>query len=270
MCGRADDCLTDPTDIDTMDSDVLVLSDLRLARKYLFTEENLERINALNLTGSPLSWRGVQRLIYRFMLNPIEETIDTILQQSEQLGPKQNVLGLHIRSAGKLADRKERVAMITPEILVQIPQRIRRMIALMHVPMENVVIYLSTDSTVIERFLREIFADVRIVVYNPFRRGHTTGGGANYFTIQQAITDMFMIAQADTAMYTLHSGFSEATRSLRLPPLFYTFEITKSVVSLNVCFILLLANEGEDFIHSLSNNPSPCIAKSTIFEISSE
>ena len=164
------------------------------------------------------------------MLNPIEETIQTIHEQSALLGPKENVLGLHIRCAGRLADRKERVAMITPVVLLQIPQRIRKMIDLMNVPMKQVVMYLSTDSTVVERYLREIFADMRIVVYNPFRRGHTTGGAANYLTIQQAITDMFLISQAKTIMYTSFSGFSEAIQSLQMPSLLYTFNVHKSVV----------------------------------------
>ena len=165
------------------------------------------------------------------MLNPLPETINIINDYSLLLGPKHKVLGMHLRCAGYLADRKEQIAMITPDVLIQIPKRMQSMMSQMYVAHNSIVIFLSTDSTAVEIFLKRIFADYRIIVYNPYPRGHTTGNNANYLTIQQALVDMYLISQAKTIIYTKSSGFSEAIRALNTPSIVHTLNINKTVVT---------------------------------------
>lgn len=230
QCHQNVECMNNTRDIQSLNRTPLVLYDIRVSKSVLMTPKHLFILNNYHLTDEPLDWRGYQQLIYRLLTNPLEETIQVIKEESEKIGPKERVLGMHIRCAGKLADRKERVAMVTPDVLLQIPNRIRKMMLVIGKPYDDITLYLSTDSTVVERYLRTIFADYRVIVFNRYRRGHTTAGAANYLTIQQAIIDMYLLSQAKSVMYTSSSGFSEAIRHLNTPSLEYTIDVTKSVI----------------------------------------
>ena len=210
----------------------VVISDVRIPLLFIYTEENLKIINEYNITGFPITWIQIQHVIFRLIINPLEETIQTIQQQLFLLEPMENVLGIHIRCAGLLAYQKERVAMIRSIELVQLPSHIRRIAQLIKQPIQNITIFLSTDSSIAEKFLKIVLADYRVHVFNPFRRGHTTGGRANYLTIQQAIVDMYLLSQVKAFISTSYSGFSMSCHSLNSMPFLYRINITKTKVVL--------------------------------------
>ena len=116
--------------------------------------------------------------------------------------------------------------------LVQLPSHIRRIAQLIKQPIQNITIFLSTDSSIAEKFLKIVLADYRVHVFNPFRRGHTTGGRANYLTIQQAIVDMYLLSQVKAFISTSYSGFSMSCHSLNSMPFLYRISITKTKVVL--------------------------------------
>lgn len=215
-----------------MISTPVVISDVRIPLLFIYTEENLKIINEYNITGFPITWIQIQHVIFRLIINPLEETIQTIQQQLFLLEPMENVLGIHIRCAGLLADQKERVAMIRSIELVQLPSHIRRIAQLIKQPIQNITIFLSTDSSIAEKFLKIVLADYHVHVFNPFRRGHTTGGRANYLTIQQAIVDMYLLSQVKAFISTSYSGFSMSCHSLNSMPFLYRINITKTKVVL--------------------------------------
>ena len=68
---------------------------------------NLKKLNHYNLTGKQLSWDDYRRIFYRLMSNPTPAMINVILEKRRELGPLENVVAVHLRCGGYLADTKE-------------------------------------------------------------------------------------------------------------------------------------------------------------------
>ena len=73
-------CLSNSTDFHSMISTPVVISDVRIPLLFIHTEENLKIINEYNITGFPITWIQIKHIIFRLIINPLEETIQTIQQ----------------------------------------------------------------------------------------------------------------------------------------------------------------------------------------------
>ena len=91
--------------------DVLLI-DNRLYRIVMNDSDSLQVINQYNLTGRQLSWRDYRRIFYRLMSNPTPAMTIVILEKRNELGPLENVVAVHIRCIGQLADVKEQTTLI--------------------------------------------------------------------------------------------------------------------------------------------------------------
>lgn len=189
--------------------DPVLIKDVRIHQKELFSEQNLRNLRRLFIGKTTFdSWTEFKHIVYRLFLNPSEELIPIILESREKLGDRKHLLGAHVRCGGSLADSKEGVYWINKNGLSRVQFTFRKAIKHMNVQRKDITVYLATDSTAAEELLRKTMA-VKIVTMKSFKRGHTTSTESDSI-YQGAIIDMFLVAQASVIIHTHVSGFSEA------------------------------------------------------------
>lgn len=192
----------------------VILYDSRLYGGNLKNIHNLRKLNQFNIIGRPMTWREYKMVLYRLMTNPSPELTEVILRRREPLRPFDYLLGIHLRCGGQLADTPERSVMITWKQLQRIPDQICEIMQSLH---KRVTIYLSTDSTKAEEFIRKSLKNVTIVTLDGYRRGHTEMNAVSDDSIKRAIVDMYLVAQAKQIVITSKSGFSAAISALGNP-----------------------------------------------------
>ena len=187
--------------------DVLI-SDIRFNGNLLCSQKSLKKINSYNLFGKPVNCAEYKRIIMRLLSNPTPDVSSTIVQYRHRLGDLNHLLGVHVRCGGSFADTKERKVILESSTFDQIPELIRSLVN------NDTTICLSTDSSRMEKLIRKRFPIERLFTVSTFSRGHTTAGHVSGNAIKRAILDMYLVAQADTIVYTQKSGFSDLCVSL--------------------------------------------------------
>lgn len=186
----------------------VLFSDIRFTRKLLCSRKSLKKINSYNLFGKPVTYVEYKRIIMRLLSNPTSDVSKIIIQYRNQLGDLNNLLGVHVRCGGSFADTKEKKVILKSSTFDQIPGLIRSLVN------NDTTIFLSTDSSRMEKLIRKRFPIERLFTVSTFSRGHTTAGHVSGSAIKRAILDMYLVAQADTIIYTQKSGFSNLCVSL--------------------------------------------------------
>ena len=144
-------------------------------------------------------------MIFRLMSNPTPAMTKIILEKRKELGPIENVLSVHIRCGGQLADTPEKQVIIPKKRVLQIPFQIEDMIK----RIGNIsVIYLTTDSSKTEQYLRQSLSNITIITLATYKRGHSTTNSVSEDSLRRSILDIYLAAQAKHLVYTQKSGFS--------------------------------------------------------------
>ena len=167
---------------------------------------NLNKLNHYNLTGKQLSWDDYRRVFYRLMSNPTPAMINVILEKRNELGPLENVVAVHLRCGGYLADTKENSMFFTRKRLTQIPAQINSMIKRRKtIP----VMYFTTDSTFAENYIRSKYRKMKVYSLASYQRGHSTSKSVSEDIVKRTIFDLYLAAQAKHLVYTDRSSFSK-------------------------------------------------------------
>ena len=81
----------------------------------------------------------------------------------------------------------------------------------------NTVLFLSTDSTYTEKYIRKrLGKDYTIVTTNSFYRGHT--GRSNSVAVQRALIDLHLLADSDALLIGMGSGFGRVAKLMGRSP----------------------------------------------------
>lgn len=205
QCRKDRKCFSNST-IESLRNRNVVLYDNRFYGGGLKNMRNLRKLNKFNIIGRPMTWDEYKRVLYRLIANPTPELTNMILDKRVELEPLSNVLGIHLRCGGSLADTKEVSTVVTRKQLETIPNQIKSVISGIG---QNITIYLSTDSSKAEEFIRNSLPDYSIISLTSYRRGHTTLKTVSEDSLKRAIIDLFLLSQTKQCMITQNSGFSE-------------------------------------------------------------
>ena len=167
------------------------------------------------MAGKQLSWRDYRRIFYRLMSNPTPAMTSVILEKRNELGPLENVVAVHLRCGGYLADTQEDFVFISRRRLTQIPAQINSMIKRRKTIQ---VMYLTTDSTVAEEYIRLSFQKMKVYSLASYQRGHSTRHYVTNDTLIRSILDMYLAAQAKHLVHTDKSSFTAAISILGNAP----------------------------------------------------
>ena len=157
-------------------------------------------------------WYGYYRVIIRIMYNPKRFIIREIRKERQRIGPADNQIGVHIRCGGRLADRQEVTAMITPERLSTVPEELEKVMNYSTIPRNKLYVYLSTDSSIAEENITKALYPIPVKTTNLYKRGHTTWGWVSVPVIWRSLIELFITSQADYLLLTSTSTFSHAIR----------------------------------------------------------
>ena len=193
----------------------LLLIDNRLYRIVMNDSDSLQVINQYNLTGKQLSWDDYRRIFYRLMSNPTPAMINVILEKRRELGPLENVVAVHIRCGGQLADTQEEFVFVSMERLICFPSQIKELLQQQQ-SIQNM--YLTTDSSVAEEYIRLSFQKMKVYSLASYQRGHSTRHYVTNDTLIRSILDMYLAAQAKHLVYTDKSSFTAAISILGNAP----------------------------------------------------
>ena len=206
-CSKSLSCFKHKNDPQSLVNRNVLLIDTRFGDHTLLNGRYLRIINQYGFTRKWLSWNDYQRVLFRLMSNPTPAMTDIILKKRRELGPIENVLSVHIRCGGKLADYTESSSFYNKRTLAEIPSIIKREMSRRK---SIKVMYLTTDSSIAENFLRQSFKNVKVYTLKAFQRGHTTSNYVKDDTMRRTILDMYLAAPAKHIVYTEKSGFSKA------------------------------------------------------------
>ena len=215
QCPKTRICFKNKKNISSLIQEDVLLIDNRFNRGVLNDSDSLQLINQYNLTGKQLSWRDYRRIFYRLMFNPIPAITNVILEKRKELGPLENVVAVHIRCGGYLADSQEGSMFLTRRRLTQIPSQIKSMLKRRKTIR---VMYLTTDSSVAEEYIRLSFQKMKVYSLASYQRGHSTRHYVTNDTLIRSILDMYLAAQAKHLVYTDKSSFTAAISILGNAP----------------------------------------------------
>ena len=195
-------------------NEVIAFSDERHPRKIVTNITILNQLKAYGILKRSDSFYDFDQLMLRLLLNPSYDLRYIILKEKRRFFAERPVLGVQIRTAGLLADRKERISFINETELQRIPQLIMDTIANYQFSNTLKGIYLSSDSQIAENLVnRTVGMHYPIFTTNLFMRGHTTANPKDA-VVNRALIDVFMLAECDGLLTTRRSGFGDISSIL--------------------------------------------------------
>lgn len=162
----------------------------------------LKMINNMKLSLKFKSMDALYKVLYRVILNPSKDVQDLVLNQLKTFPT--SFVGMHIRSAGRLANKKEKAYWITSSELPRLHSFISNTIQKKHFPRD---VYLCTDSDTIEEYLKLKLPDINFLPRLSLKRYHSNKI-ATTDVMKGALVDAFVAAQSSSIIYTKDSSFS--------------------------------------------------------------
>ena len=211
LCNRANPCLTETNRVIDVSSqlknEVIAFSDERPPRILVTNATILSKLKEYGILKPKDSFYDYDRVMLRLLLNPSYDLRYLILKEKHRLFAKRPVLGVQIRTAGLLANVKERISFINETALQAIPKLIEDTIASYRFSNTLKGIYLSSDSRIAEELVnRTLGARYPILSTNLFKKGHSTHNPDGSI-VNRALIDVFMLAECDGLLTTKQSGF---------------------------------------------------------------
>ena len=192
----------------------IVLNDCRLSLKILNAPRYLDRLRQLGLMGPDDSFEDYQKRMMRMLMKPNPELSRVISHFQETHFANRKVVGVQVRMGGCLANTQEFQEMMSVEELKQLPLFIRREIRIMGYQPGKTVLFLSTDSTIADNYLKEQLGnEFPIVEQNVFSRNHTKGFAKSEPTMG-ALMDIWLLANSDGLITCKGSGFGRVASML--------------------------------------------------------
>ena len=125
----------------------------------------------------------------------------------------------------------EKTQMMTMNQLRSYPNRIMSMIHKWNLSPNDTVIYLSTDSSYAEKFIRQkLGSNYEIAVAKTFKRSHSERQGDDE-SVKNALVDLYLLADSDALIVCQASGFGIAALSLTQAIHTLVFKVTHSLVA---------------------------------------
>lgn len=211
VCGFGGvECMSDRGNYSTLLKEDLVMVDYQVIPKGSQDREIVQSLREIGFLKNNEGGREFNRYFSRLLYNPSRELIGAIRKERRRIGLAKNQIGAHIRCGGRLADRNEGVAMVTPEKMATIPQRLLCMAKEVSIPTNDLFFFISTDSSIAIDNLTAALYPYRVKHSSLYYRGHSEIISQNHTAIQQTLVDMFLVAESKALLITSSSAFSRA------------------------------------------------------------
>ena len=205
--------------------------DCRIPVSIIFSESNLILLQKNGIISHSHSYADYKRFMYRILLNPSIELQQIIQNNKRLLFTRKHVLGVQVRMGGCLADYHEIAQMMTMNQLRSYPKTIVSMMRQWHLSPKNTVIYLSTDSSYAEKFIRQkLGSNYEIAVSKTFKRSHSERQGDDE-SVKNALVDLFLLADSDALIVCYSSGFGLTALYMTRAKQTLVFKVTHSLIA---------------------------------------
>ena len=110
--------------------------------------------------------------------------------------------------------------------LEQLPSVIKNAMASWKYTAANTDLFLSTDSTYAENYIKNAMGNTYTVLTSDvFRRGHTTSN-PSALTVRRALVDLFLLADSDALLYCYGSKFGTVARMMARAQKVIMYQVT--------------------------------------------
>lgn len=169
-----------------------------------------------------------QKVIYRILLNPKAELQSIILQFiNKHFTQYKHVVGIQMRMGGCLADFKEGREMMSLENLLNLPEYVDTTLSKLSIEANSTLIYVSTDSTYAENYIRQKMGDrYQVLSFDVFKRSHTHFDRSGD-VMNRSLADVFLLAECDVLIHTAGSGFGTLAFQLSKATHKYMYGVTR-------------------------------------------
>ena len=212
-------------------SEDVMTVDCQIPVNSIYSETNLILLQKNGIISHSDSYAAYKRYVHRILLNPSIELQQIIQNNKRLLFTRKHVLGVQVRMGGCLADYHEIAQMMTMNQLRSYPNTIVTMMHKWHLSPKNTVIYLSTDSSYAEKFIRQkLGSNYEIAVTKTFKRSHSRTQD-NDEPVKNALVDLYLLADSDAMIVCRDSAFGLAALSLTRARRTLTYHVAHSVLS---------------------------------------
>lgn len=141
-------------------------------------------------------------------LNPPEKSIKSILKERRELFRDKFVVGVHIRTGGVLSDCPEKREFVNVDYLPEITSKVSTFLLNEVSQYENLAVYISTDSKIVEDYISKTLGKNYTVVF-PYigTRGHSTIRVTSPEIVRRSVIDLYLFAQCNTIVIGKGSNF---------------------------------------------------------------
>ena len=226
------ECLTVRSVTSVFGFEDVVTVDCRIADWILGSKSNLLTLQQNEIISPSDSYWAYRRYVHRILLNPSIELQNVIYNNKRLLFTRKYVLGVQVRMGAWLADFHEIAQMMTMDQLRAYPNTIVTMMQKWNYDSNNTVIYLSTDSTYAENYIRQkLGPDYEIGVAKTFKRSHSrTSALGNDEPLKNALVDLYLLADTDALIVCKDSAFGRAVISMTRARHTLVYKVTHSLL----------------------------------------
>ena len=216
---------------EVLGSQDVVTIDCRLPDRILVSNSSILTLQQNRIISYSESYKDYTRYMYRILLNPSVELQRVIRNNKRLLFTRKYVVGVQIRMGGCLADFHEITQMMTMDELRAYPNTIVKMMRNWNYNSNNTVIYLSTDSTYAENYIRQkLGSNYEIGVSKTFKRSHSRNLG-NDEPVKNALVDLYLLTDTDGLIVCEGSGFGRVALSMTRAQHTLVYNVTHSLIS---------------------------------------
>ena len=211
-------------------SEDVVTVDCHISDGILGSKSSVLTLQQNGIISPSDSYKDYRRYVHRILFNPSIELQNVIQNNKRLLFTRKYVVGVQVRMGGCLADYHERSQMMTMAQLRSYPNTIVKVMRKWNYDSNNTVIYLSTDSSYAERYIRQkLGPNYEIGVAKTFKRSHSRNLG-NDEPVKNALVDLYLLADTDGLIVCEGSGFGRVALSITRAQHTLVYNVTHSII----------------------------------------
>lgn len=161
-------------------------------------------------------YMSIRRQIARLLLTPNSEITYVIRKNLQNY--QHPIIGTQIRTGGSLSTSMETHRFLYISSMSYVNQEIKYAMQKYKWAKENVTLFISTDSGVINRYLRNSYSGMRILDGVGYKCGHSSsyfaGGQRHQQFLKRAILDLVLLSQTDYILFTHGSSYGKLAMRL--------------------------------------------------------
>ena len=208
----------------------MVTVDCHISDGILGSKSSVLTLQQNGIISPSDSYWNYRRYVHRILFNPSIELQNVIQNNKRLLFTRKYVLGVQVRMGGCLADFHEIAQMMTMAQLRDYPNTIVTVMRKWNYDSNNTVIYLSTDSSYAERYIRQkLGPKYEIGVAKTFKRSHSRNLG-NDEPVKNALVDLYLLADTDGLIVCEGSGFGRVALSITRAQHTLVYNVTHSII----------------------------------------